>query len=50
MVDVIEALIPLSQPHLLRTEEHAAELVNRREKPHKLETGAVVAPVAREPT
>jgi hypothetical protein len=47
VVEVIEALIPLSQPELLRTQEQDAVLVNRREDEHVVETGAVVAPVAR---
>jgi hypothetical protein len=47
VLDVIDALRPLSQPNLLRTEEQDAILVNRREDPHEVETGAVVAPVAR---
>jgi hypothetical protein len=47
VVDVLQALIPLAQPELLRTQEHDAALVNRRESEHEIETGAVVAPVAR---
>lgn len=47
VVEVIEALIPLSQPELLRTQEQDAVLVSRREGEHAVETGAVVAPVAR---
>lgn len=46
VLDVIDALGPLSQPELLRTEEQEAELVSRREIPQEVETGAVVAPVA----
>jgi hypothetical protein len=48
VVEVIEALRPLSQPHLIRTEEQDAVLVNRREDEHEVETGAIVAPIARE--
>jgi hypothetical protein len=47
VIDVIDALIPLSQPELLRTQEQDAILVNRRGDEHEVETGAVVAPVAR---
>ena len=47
VVDVIEALLPLSQPELLRTQEQVAVLVNRRPDEHEVETGAIVAPVAR---
>jgi len=46
VVDVIQALIPLSQPELLRTEEKDAVLVNRRENEHEVSTRAVVTPVA----
>lgn len=46
--DVIDALIPLAQPHLLRTAEHEASLVSRRESSPEVETGAVVAPMAKE--
>lgn len=48
VVDVIAALLPLSQPHLLRTEEQEAELISRRENPQEMETGAIVAPIARQ--
>ena len=48
MLDVIDALGPLSQPELLRTQEQEAELVSRRESPQEVQTGAVVAPVALE--
>ena len=47
ILDVIEALLPLSQPELLRTQEQDAILVNRREAQYEIETGAVVAPMAR---
>lgn len=45
--EVIEALGPLAQPALLRTNAQAAQLVNRRTEPHDVATGAVVAPIAR---
>lgn len=48
VVDVLGALVPLSQPQLLRTEEQDAELVSRREETPEVETGAVIAPIARE--
>jgi hypothetical protein len=48
VLDVLDALRPLSQPHLLRTEEQDAELVSRREQIHEVETGAVVAPIPRQ--
>ena len=47
VVDVIEALRVLSQPELLTTQSQTAELVSRREGTVAVETGAVVAPVAR---
>ncbi len=47
VVDVIDALKPLSQPGLLRTQEQDAILISRRETEHTIETGAVVAPVAK---
>lgn len=47
VVDVIEALMVLAQPELLQTQEHAADLVSRREQPVELETESVVAPVAK---
>lgn len=50
VVEVMEALGPLSQPELLRTEEQEAELVSRREDPQEVETGAVLAPVALDPS
>jgi hypothetical protein len=46
VLEVLEALGPLSQPELLQTREHAAALVSRREEPVTLETGAVIAPMA----
>lgn len=46
VLDVIGALLPLAQPHLLRTEEQKAELISRRENPPEVQTGTVVAPVA----
>lgn len=45
--DVIDALATLSQPELLVTEAKPAELVSRREGIVTVETGAVVAPLAR---
>ena len=47
VLDVIEALGPLAQPGLLQTDQQDAALVSRREKPVEVETGAVVAPIAR---
>lgn len=47
VLEVIEALDPLSQPELLQTQEQSAVLVNRRESEHEVETGAIVAPVAK---
>jgi hypothetical protein len=47
VVDVLQALVPLAQPELLRTEEQNPTLVNRREDEHDIETGAVVAPLPR---
>lgn len=47
VVDVIEALKPLSQPELLKTEEQAAQLISRRETNPEVETGAVVTPMPR---
>jgi hypothetical protein len=47
-LEVLEALGPLSQPELLETHEHPAELVSRREYPVGVATGAVVAPIARQ--
>jgi hypothetical protein len=46
VVEVLEALKPLSQPELLKTEEQAAQLVSRREDDPTVETGAVVTPMA----
>ena len=46
VVEVIEALRPLAQPELLRTDEQSAALVSRRETSPEVETGAVVAPIA----
>jgi hypothetical protein len=45
VVEVLGALRPLAQPELLGTEGREAELVNRREEPVEVETGAVVAPI-----
>ena len=45
--DVIEALGPLAQPELLRTQSHDAKLISRREREQEVETGAVVTPLAR---
>ncbi len=47
VVDVIDALRPISQPELLRTQERDADLVSRRETKPDVEVGAVVAPMAR---
>ena len=47
VVEVIEALRPLAQPELLQTQEHSVALVSRRETPVRIETGAVVAPIAK---
>lgn len=47
VVDVIDALKPLSQPELLKTEAQAAQLVSRRETNPEVETGALVTPMAR---
>ncbi|MGD0786944.1 MAG: hypothetical protein ABR898_03095 [Terracidiphilus sp.] len=47
VVEVVEALKPLSQPELLKTEEQAATLVSRRESSPDVETGAVVTPLPR---
>jgi hypothetical protein len=47
VVEVIDALGTLSQPELLVTEARPAELVSRREGTVTVETGAVVAPLAR---
>jgi hypothetical protein len=47
VIDVIEALGPLSQPELLQTHEQDAILVSRREHAPDIETNAVIAPVAR---
>lgn len=46
VIDLIEVLKVMSQPHLLRTEESDATLVSRREASVVNETGAVIAPVA----
>ena len=47
VVDVLEALRPLAQPELLRTQEQNANLISRRETEFAVETGAVLAPMAR---
>ena len=47
VVDVIAALRPLAQPELSQTEEQPAMLISRRESNPDVETGAVVAPIAR---
>lgn len=46
VIEIIEALKPLSQPELLATEARPAAVVERREAPAT--TGAVVAPIAQE--
>lgn len=45
VVDVIDALRPLSQPQLLKTEEQSPQLVSRRETNPEVETGALVSPM-----
>lgn len=47
VLEVLGALGPLSQPELLRTEHQDATLVSRRESSPEVETGAVLAPLAR---
>jgi hypothetical protein len=47
VVDVLQALVPLAQPGLLRTAEQIPTLVNRREEEHDVDTGALVAPLPR---
>jgi len=47
VVDVIEALLPLSQPELLRTDQEAAGIVLSGGKSDAIETTAVLAPEAR---
>jgi len=47
LVEVIDALRHLAQPELFRTEQHDAMLVSRRESNPNVETGAVLAPMAR---
>ncbi len=47
VTEVIDALGPLAQPELLRTESQDASLISRRETEQEVETGAVVAPMAR---
>jgi hypothetical protein len=47
VLEVIDALQPLSQPELLQTEQQNPTLVSRRESNPEIETGAVVAPIAR---
>ncbi len=47
VVDVIEALLPLSQPELLRTDEDPAGIVLSGGKSDVIETSAVLAPEAR---
>ena len=46
VVDVIEALGPLAQPELIRTEQQVATLVSRRTNAPEVETASLVAPVA----
>ena len=45
VAEVIEALLPLSQPHLLRTDVRDANVVDRRDA--QSITGALEAPMAR---
>lgn len=47
VLEVIDALGPLAQPELLETQERDAALVSRRETPVEVETGTVLAPMAR---
>lgn len=47
VVDVIEALLPLSQPELLRTDQDPAGIVLSGGKSDVIETSAVLAPEAR---
>lgn len=47
VVDILDALRPLAQPELLQTQQQDANLVSRRESNPEVETGAVVAPIAR---
>ncbi len=47
VTEVIDALRPLAQPELLRTESQDASLISRRETKQEVETGAVVTPIAR---
>ncbi len=47
VTEVIDALGPLSQPELLQTESQDASLISRRETEQAVETGAVIAPIAR---
>lgn len=47
VLEVIDALKPLAQPELLETQEFNAALVSRRETPVEVETGTVLAPMAR---
>jgi hypothetical protein len=48
VLEVIDALRPLAQPELIQTQEQSAALVSRRETNPAVDTGAVVAPIARE--
>jgi hypothetical protein len=45
VIEVLDALLPLSQPELLKTEAQAAQLVSRREGNPEVETGALVTPM-----
>ncbi len=45
--EVIDALGPLAQPELLRTESQDAALISTRETQMEVETGAVIAPIGR---
>lgn len=47
VLEVVAALGPLSQPELLQTEEQDATLVSRRALNPEIETGALVAPIAK---
>ncbi len=47
VLEVIEALKALAQPELLQTQGRSAALVSRREGPVEVETGTVIAPIAK---
>jgi hypothetical protein len=45
VLDVIDALAPLAQPHLLRTQEEAADVVQTQKKSTMGTTSALLAPI-----